>query len=289
MASQLLEQQEKLRRLVDGWRFRSHELLSHLRGDPFACPPPAAPPPRSSSSDPVRLHVEPLEHSDLSTLLESDNVAVSKLIMVLSYDCIEISRLHRSLLLFGHRSSPQEVLVEGEPQKAFGESLSLFMELYETTSRMTAVLGNLVKQLNSIYSLHDKNILRPLNSVKNFTLRTPFEALGDGLAMFIVLDEILKQNSHIKIDLSLFARMLNKVKLEVDIFGITAEDLDFLDQVVSQLQKLLVVGLFQILGRNFLLIEGRYYSMWLCLYFSHMLLQHGLSKDRGMVGIKVDH
>ena len=98
------------------------------------------------------------------------------------------------------------MLVEGEPQKAFGESLSLFMELYETTSRMTAVLGNLVKQLNSIYSLHDKNILRPLNSVKNFTLRTAFEALGDGLAMFIVLDEIIKQNSHIKTHLSLFAR-----------------------------------------------------------------------------------
>ncbi|XP_010934687.1 uncharacterized protein [Elaeis guineensis] len=253
MASQLLEQEEKLRQLVDEWRFRSHELLSNLRGDPFACPSPAAPPPSSSSSDPVRLHVEPLEHSDLSALLESDNVAISKLIMVLSYDCIEISRLHRSaskklyrqLLLFGHRSSPQEVLVEGEPQKAFGESLSLFMELYETTSRMTAVLGNLVKQLNSIYSLHDKNILRPLNSVKNFTLRTAFEALGDGLAMFIVLDEIIKQNSHIKTHLSLFARMLNKVKLEVDIFGITAEDLDFLDQVVSQLQKFLVVGLFQ--------------------------------------------
>ncbi|XP_026660870.2 WASH complex subunit 4-like isoform X2 [Phoenix dactylifera] len=253
MASQLLEQQEKLRRLVDEWRFRSHDLLSNLRGDPLGCPSPSATPPSSSSSHPVRLHVEPLEHSDLSTLLESDNVAVSKLVMVLSYDCIEISRLHRSaskklyrqLLLFGHRSSPQEVLLEGEPQKAFGESLSLFMELYETTSRMTAVLGNLVKQLNSIYSLHDKNILRPLNSVKNFMLRTAFEALGDGLAMFTVLDEILKQNSHIKSHLSLFARMLNKVKLEVDIFGITAVDFDFLDQVVSQLQKLLEVGLFQ--------------------------------------------
>lgn len=137
------------------------------------------------------------------------------------------------------------MLLEGEPQKAFGESLSLFMELYETTSRMTAVLGNLLKQLNSIYSLHDKNVLRPLNSVKNFTLRTAFEALGDGLAMFIVLDELVKQNSHVRNHLSLFARMLNKVKLEVDIFGITVEDLDFLDQVVSQVQKLLEVSLFQ--------------------------------------------
>lgn len=40
--------------------------------------------------------------------------------------------------------------------------------------------------------------------------------------------------------------MLNKVKLEVDIFGLTAGDLDFLDQVVSQLQKLLQPGLFQV-------------------------------------------
>ncbi|THU58110.1 hypothetical protein C4D60_Mb03t10730 [Musa balbisiana] len=243
MASLLLEQQERLRQVVDECLVRSNALLADLCGDPFDS---ASSLPASSGSDPVRLHVEPVEHSHLSLLLQSDNVAVSKFVMVLSYDCIEISNLsnlasrnlYRQLHLFGHRSSPQEVLLEGEPQKAFGESLSLFMQLRETTIRMRDVLGNLLQQLNSVYSLRDKNV-RPLNSIKNLKLRTAFEALGEGLAVFLILDEIIKQNAHIKSYLSLFSRMLNKVKLELDTFDINVEDLDLIDQVVGDIEKLL--------------------------------------------------
>lgn len=147
-------------------------------------------------------------------------------------------------MLFGHRASPQEVLLEGEPQKAFAESLPLFMELYETVRRLREVLGNLVQQLIAVYSVNDKNV-RPLNSVKNFELRSVFESLGEGLAVLLVLDEILKQNGQLKSYLSLFARMLNNMKLELDTFGISVDDLDFLDQVVKHLEKLLGVGFFQ--------------------------------------------
>ncbi|WOK95333.1 WASH complex subunit 7-like isoform X1 [Canna indica] len=249
MFSELLEQQEKLRRVVDEWRIRSHDLLGDLGSDPYIAASPAL---ATSVSDPIHLHVEPIEHSHLSELLKSDNVDVSKFIMVLSYDCIEISNLsnlasknlYRQLLLFGHRSSPQEVLLEGEPQKAFGESLSLFMELYDITTRMADILGNLLQQLNSVYSLRDKNV-RPLNSIKNLILRTAFETFGEGLAVFLVLDEIIKQNEHIKSYLSLFSRMLNKVKLELDTFDITVEDIDLLDQVVGHFEKLLEVSFFQ--------------------------------------------
>ncbi|XP_064999104.1 uncharacterized protein LOC135633505 isoform X4 [Musa acuminata AAA Group] len=249
MASLLLEQQERLRQVVDECLVRSNALLADLCGDPFDS---ASSLPAASGSDPVRLHVEPVEHSHLSLLLQSDNVAVSKFVMVLSYDCIEISNLsnlasrnlYRQLHLFGHRSSPQEVLLEGEPQKAFGESLSLFMQLRETTIRMRDVLGNLLQQLNSVYSLRDKNV-RPLNSIKNLKLRTAFEALGEGLAVFLILDEIIKQNAHIKSYLSLFSRMLNKVKLELDTFDINVEDLDLIDQVVRDIEKLLEVSFFQ--------------------------------------------
>lgn len=136
------------------------------------------------------------------------------------------------------------MLLEGEPQKAFGESLSLFMQLRETTIRMRDVLGNLLQQLNSVYSLRDKNV-RPLNSIKNLKLRTAFEALGEGLAVFLILDEIIKQNAHIKSYLSLFSRMLNKVKLELDTFDINVEDLDLIDQVVRDIEKLLEVSFFQ--------------------------------------------
>ncbi|XP_020112572.1 WASH complex subunit SWIP homolog isoform X5 [Ananas comosus] len=242
MASLLMEQQEKLRRVVDDGRFRAQGLLSDLHASPSSS---------SSAADPVRVHVEPVERSDLPALLGSDNVAVSKFLTVLSHDCLQISRLsqfasrnlYRQLLLFGHRSSPHEVLLEGEPQKAFGQSLSLFIELYETVSETTVVLGNLLQQLNAIYSLHDN--VRPLNSFKSFNFRTVFESFGDGLAIFLVLDEIVKENNNIKSYLALYARMLNKVKTEANNFVMIIEDLDLLDQVVGNLEKLFEFGFFK--------------------------------------------
>ncbi|OVA07691.1 hypothetical protein BVC80_1827g53 [Macleaya cordata] len=90
---ELEEHQEKLRRVIDDWRFQTHDLLNNLAKDPYGtsssfdvC---------SRNSDPIRVYAEPLEHSSLSALLESENVAVAKFIKVLSYDCIEISRLTR--------------------------------------------------------------------------------------------------------------------------------------------------------------------------------------------------
>jgi len=97
------------------------------------------------------------------------------------------------------------VLLEGEPQKALAESLPLFMELYETARRLREVLGNLVQQLNAVYSFLDKSV-RPLNSVKYLMLRSVFESLGEGFSVLLLLDEILRQNSHLRSYLSLFAR-----------------------------------------------------------------------------------
>ncbi|KAJ4950569.1 hypothetical protein NE237_027401 [Protea cynaroides] len=249
-SAKLEEQQEKLRRVVDDWRSRSHDLLKTLHKDPSGTSP--ALDACSLNSDPVRVHSQPLEHSDILTLIGSDNVAVSKFTTVLSYNCIEISRLTqhvrrnicRQLLLFGHGSSSQEILLEGEPQKAFGHSLSLFIELSETASRMSELMCNLLQQLDSIYSLKDKNDI-PCKSFKKVTLTSAFSSFADGLAMFLVLDEILVQNGRIKRYLSLFARMLNKVKVEPDDFDIAFVDLDCLDQVIIHLEKLLDVGFFR--------------------------------------------
>ncbi|XXG67338.1 hypothetical protein AAC387_Pa06g0709 [Persea americana] len=252
MASAALEEQpEKLRRVVDAWRCRSNDLLKNLSADdPYGSLSTLDL--GSSNSDPIHVSAEPTEHKDVLTLVQSDNVSVSKLITVLSYDCIEISRLcryasrhiYKRLFLFGYRSSTQEILLEGEPQKAFGCSLSLFMELSDITCRMSAVLGNLLQQLDSIYSSRDTNG-RSYRFFKNATFKSAFATFGDGLAMFLLLDEILMQNGNIKSYLSLFTRMLHKVKMQPDNYGISVGDLDILDQVVIHLEKVMDVGLFR--------------------------------------------
>lgn len=47
--------------------------------------------------------------------------------------------------------------------------------------------------------------------------------------------------------------MLSKVKLEIDTFDISVEDLDLLDQVVVHFEKLLEVNFFQVSAICFVL------------------------------------
>ncbi|RCV20061.1 hypothetical protein SETIT_4G026000v2 [Setaria italica] len=254
MASLLLEQQEKLRRHVDEWRFRSRAALSELSsGSGTPSPTPSAP------SGPVRLRVAPADPAGagavsllLTAAAADDNVAVAKFVAVLSHSSVEISRLsdaaskglYRQLVLFGHDAGVSgEALLEGEPQKLFAHSIPLLLELYEIINGLIMILGNLLRQLDVICSVRDKNV-RPLNSFRNFDLRTVFGSLGEGLTVFLLLDEILRHNGHVKSYLSLFSRMMSKVKSEVDIFGMSVEDVDFLDQVVHNLQKIFDSGLF---------------------------------------------
>lgn len=97
-AAALEEQPEKLRRVVDAWRCRSNELLKNLSADdPYGSLSTLDL--GSSNSDPIHVSAEPTEHKDVLTLVQSDNVSVSKLITVLSYDCNEISRLCRYVRL----------------------------------------------------------------------------------------------------------------------------------------------------------------------------------------------
>uniref|UniRef100_A0A0E0A4P5 WASH complex subunit 4 N-terminal domain-containing protein n=1 Tax=Oryza glumipatula TaxID=40148 RepID=A0A0E0A4P5_9ORYZ len=252
MASLLLEQQEKLRRHVDEWRFRCRAAVAEIG-------------PRSAStsvsSAPVRLRVAPTDPgvgvgaaSLLTTAAAAeDNVDVSKFVAVLSHSCLEISRLsdaassnlYRQLLLFGHTAEgPNEALLEGEPQKTFAHSIPLLLEVYEIINGLVMILGNLLRQLDAICSVRDKNV-RPLNSFKGLDLTTVFGSLGEGLMVFLLVDEILRHNGNTRSYLSLFSRMLDKVKSEVDVFSMSFEDVDFLDQVVHNLQKLFDIGFFQ--------------------------------------------
>lgn len=188
----------------------------------------------------------------LTPAAADDNVAVAKFVAVLSHSCIEISRLsdaaskglYRQLLLFGHCTGGSgEALLEGEPQKMFAHSIPLLLELYEIVNGLIVILGNLLRQLDVICSVRDKNV-RPLNSFRSFDLRTVFALLGEGLSVFLLLDEILRHNGNVRSHLSLFSRMMSKVKSEVDVFGMSVEDIDFLDQVVHNLQKIFDSGFF---------------------------------------------
>ncbi|RZC72236.1 hypothetical protein C5167_035616 [Papaver somniferum] len=204
---ELEEQQEKLRTIVDDCRLQSSILLN-LAKDTYRSP-------STFHACPIRVFAEPLEHSSFSPLLELGIAAISKFLAGLSYGCSEISRpsqyarrnINRQLSLFGHGSNPPEMPLEGELQKAFGHVISLFVELSDITRRMSALMCNLLQQLDFIYSLQDMNS-PPCKSFKNITLVTSFTSLGDGLAMVLILDEVLANIDHRKNYLSRFYKQV---------------------------------------------------------------------------------
>ena len=87
----------------------------------------------------------------------------------------------------------------------FAHSIPLLLELYEIVNGLIVILGNLLRQLDVICSVRDKNV-RPLNSLRSFDLRTVFALLGEGLSVFLLLDEILRHNGNVRSHLSLFSR-----------------------------------------------------------------------------------
>ena len=107
--------------------------------------------------------------------------------------------------MFGHRGSLEEIPLEGEPQKAVGQCISLFMDFYETVTRISAVLRNLLLQMNSLYSLQDKNS-RPCLSLNSLSLQSLFAAFAEGMSTLLILEEILRQNTRIIGHMSQFRR-----------------------------------------------------------------------------------
>lgn len=243
------EQREKLRRAVDEWRGQIVDNLSLLHDNPFEAS--AAIDVGDINTDPIHILTDPKDNSSLLRLVETDNVSLNKFITVLAYDCLEISRLsrqasknvYRQLLLFGHSSS-HEVLLDGEPQKAFGHSLSLFMEFSEIVCRLREVLNNLVRQVDSIYSADAKNN-KLCASFTTIHMPSVFSSFADGLMVFLIVDEIIAQNGHVKHYASLFTRMLDAVKTEPNKFCMSVENVDCLECVVNQFDGVLEIGLFQ--------------------------------------------
>eukprot|EP00250_Pteridium_aquilinum_P010832 c19658_g2_i1 orf=192-593(+) len=123
------EQQEQLRRFVDEWRERVSSKSKEFQGEVLeSALEDSGNVAGNIISDP--LHINPLDPTDRTPLLHlvhTNNVLFNKLITVLSYDCIEIKRLHKQackrfypqLLGFGLPMGPEELVLEGEPQKAF--------------------------------------------------------------------------------------------------------------------------------------------------------------------------
>lgn len=246
----LEEKQEKLRRFVDEWRGRvssktksfQGQVLEAALGDSVG----------DIVSDPVHINPsDPRDRTPLLALVHTNNVLFNKLITVLSYDCIEIERLRKQaykrfypqLLAFGLPMGPEEMVLEGEPQKMFGRSLLFFNDLTEFLGRLKAILVNLLCQLEAIYSGDGKNKIYP--SFINVHLQAAISHLADGFSILVTIDDIVSKNPAIAQALSLFVRMLYTIRGEPSSFAMEKAQVESLDLVVTDMEEVLQAGLFQ--------------------------------------------
>lgn len=247
------EQQEQLRRFVDEWRSRVSSKNKDFQGQNLeAVLNDSGNAIGNIISDPLRINpLEPADRTPLLHLVHTNNVLFNKLITVLSYDCIEITRLHKQackkffpqLLGFGLPMGPEELVLEGEPQKLFGRSLLFFQELSEFLGKLKAILGNLLCQLEAIYSGDNKSKLYP--SFLNVHLQSAILHFAVGFSIVVIIDDIVSKNPAIAQAISLFIRMLYTISNEPSHFAMESKQLESLGRVVTDIEVVLQVGLFQ--------------------------------------------
>ncbi|XP_024536240.1 WASH complex subunit 4 isoform X2 [Selaginella moellendorffii] len=229
------EQQERLRRFVDEWR----DQVWKLGGAASPC-----------NADPIGLALTLCESGvSLPKMIVSDNATVNKVLMPLAFDCVEISRFRREalekiyprLLVFG---DSDKASLEGSVQLAFARWYGFFHELKTSIVGLRGLLGNLFRQLQALYSplSRKKQTFSTLSSVH---FHTAISSLGEGLGILMILDEIVSHNGAIGHSLSLFTRMLQSVRAEPDSFDVEANQIESLHRAVSEMDDLLVTGLFQ--------------------------------------------
>lgn len=242
------EQQEKLRRFVDEWRPRIALKFQNIQGDVLEAVGCDL---GNINSDPVHISTEVKESATILSLVDTNNVLFNKLMIVLAYDCVEIERLRRQaykrfypqLLSFGLPTGPEELVLEGEPQKMFGRSLLFFYDLTEFLGRLRAVLSNLVQQLEALYAGDSKS--RIYASFANVHLQTVILYLADGFAILVTVDEIVNRNPAIGQSISLFVRMLHTIRMEPSKFAVETGQIESLDRTVTDMEEVVQVGLFQ--------------------------------------------
>ncbi|KAI6650453.1 hypothetical protein LOD99_5890 [Oopsacas minuta] len=167
----------------------------------------------SMYNSPIDWNLTPHEHTNFIQLAKTENVVLTKVIVVLSVLCYEVKQLKRELyetllpplLLYEEEGPVHEDIsdktvkidpthrpepAQGEAQVKLGRMLSIIHKLSSFVTRVNDTVKHILWQFCSLYPQSNTNRLSdtPVISINNVHLSSMWEALGDCLAMLYTLD-----------------------------------------------------------------------------------------------------
>eukprot|EP00735_Rhodelphis_limneticus_P013774 TRINITY_DN7727_c0_g1::TRINITY_DN7727_c0_g1_i1::g.8316::m.8316 TRINITY_DN7727_c0_g1::TRINITY_DN7727_c0_g1_i1::g.8316 ORF type:complete len:1220 (+),score=387.87,sp/Q2M389/WASC4_HUMAN/40.43/0.0,WASH-7_mid/PF14744.1/3.7e+03,WASH-7_mid/PF14744.1/2.5e-148,WASH-7_N/PF14745.1/6.7e-108,WASH-7_N/PF14745.1/1.1e-06,WASH-7_C/PF14746.1/1.1e-61 TRINITY_DN7727_c0_g1_i1:76-3660(+) len=183
-------------------------------------------------SDPIHLLTEPREKTDCVDLVSTENVKLSKVMIVMSYlvwEAEELKRLAPSkfyapLMLFGELpGNDTDNPVEGDLQISMGRMLPLMRDLSFFLKRVMSLATNTLFQICSLTDEGKAGISYNKHYFRGANLICLFRALGQLLTILITVDEIVLQNEELLDGWGNYKRMMKTVHAEPSRFGLNGE------------------------------------------------------------------
>jgi hypothetical protein len=109
--------------------------------------------------------------------------------------------------------------------------------------RIKIVIRNTIHQLASLYSdENNKNERKQLLSFSNVHFNSVFQSLAETLGVLITFDEIITQNGNFKNHITLYNRMISKVKEEPENFGTDSKNIGKVQMMLNLIDADILEG-----------------------------------------------
>jgi hypothetical protein len=109
--------------------------------------------------------------------------------------------------------------------------------------RIKIVIRNTIHQLASLYSdENNKNERKQLQSFSNVHFNSVFQSLAETLGVLITFDEIITQNGNFKNHITLYNRMISKVKEEPENFGTDSKNIGKVQMMLNLIDADILEG-----------------------------------------------
>ena len=184
----------------------------------------------------VALDATPRAEVACSSLVQTDNKLLNKVIIVFAFLCDEADamREHARALLPALLLLAEPPASTGEPAKleaiAAG-ALPLLFTVQQFVGRANAVAINLVHQLASLYEPKQRLFAATFRTV---TMRRAFDALGELFGILIAIDDAMLRASHLPEAFAAYRRVVANMRVEPERYGVPLAQLAQLAQRVGR-------------------------------------------------------
>lgn len=208
---------------------------------------------KDTAFSPLKMKLDTEEYMPglLDLLTPSDRLELSKILMIFSYLQIETTNLKQEieakffdpLILFGENGNIYEQESEedttGDAEMQMSRMLAVFKDLYAHVRKMTALIKNIIYQMNGLFNAKYKLYLL---SFKKLIYHEVFHNLGQIMSTCYVIDMIINENANFKTYWEKYNKMLLVCKNDLNTYGTTKKELSKISKFCSKIYTQILNG-----------------------------------------------